>query len=137
MGTYFRTLLGQELKSSINYQAIDAIIPVPLHRKRQRKRGCNQVSLFGKAIAHHLEVPFIENALYRTRNTKKLAKNFYKDREKILENAFYLDLKDSMPKHWLLVDDIITTGATLDFCGRLILENPKNELSIATIGYRI
>lgn len=133
LGTYFVTLLGQELKSSINYQAIDAIIPVPLHRKR----GYNQVSLFGKAIAHHLEVPFIENALYRTRNTKKLTKNFYKDREKILENAFYLDLKDSMPKHWLLVDDIITTGETLDFCGRLILENPKNELSIATIGYRI
>ena len=72
LGTYFVTLLGQELKSSINYQAIDAIIPVPLHRKR----GYNQVSLFGKAIAHHLEVPFIENALYRTRNTKKLTKNW-------------------------------------------------------------
>ncbi|MDC1080791.1 hypothetical protein OAQ15_01655 [Flavobacteriaceae bacterium] len=48
-----------------------------------------------------------------------------------------MNLKDSAPKHWLLVDDIITTGATLNFCGRLILENPKNELSIAAIGYRI
>jgi predicted amidophosphoribosyltransferase len=48
-----------------------------------------------------------------------------------------LDLKDSEPKNWLLVEDIITTGATLDFCGRLILENPKNELSIAAIGFRI
>ena len=137
LGAYFGTLLGKKLKSSINYQTIDAIIPVPLHQKRQRKRGYNQVSLFGKTIAHYLGVPYIEDALVRTQNTKQLAKNYYEDREKILENAFCLNLKDSVPKHWLLVDDIITTGATLNFCGRLILENPKNELSIAAIGYRI
>ena len=137
LGAYFGTLLGKELKSSINYQTIDAIIAVPLHQKRQRKRGYNQVSLFGKTIAHYLGVPYIEDALVRTQNTKQLTKNYYADREKILENAFCLNLKDSAPKHWLLVDDIITTGATLNFCGRLILENPKNELSIAAIGYRI
>ncbi|MGB2502161.1 MAG: ComF family protein [Flavobacteriaceae bacterium] len=137
LGAYFGTLLGKELKSSINNQTIDAIIPVPLHQKRQRKRGYNQVSLFGKTIAHYLGVPYIEDALVRPQNTKQLVKNYYEDREKILENAFCLNLNDSVPKHWLLVDDIITTGAALNFCGRLILENPKNELSIAAIGYRI
>ncbi|MGB2304979.1 MAG: ComF family protein [Flavobacteriaceae bacterium] len=70
LGAYFGTLLGKELKSSMNNQTIDAIIPVPLHQKRQRKRGYNQVSLFGKTIAHYLGVPYIEDALVRTQDTK-------------------------------------------------------------------
>lgn len=88
LGTYFGTLLGKELKSSINYQTIHAIIPVPLHRKRQRKRGYNQVSLFGKTIAHYLGVPFIENVLVRTQNTKQLAKNFLGIAKKYLKMLF-------------------------------------------------
>ena len=88
LGTYFGTLLGKELKSSIDYQTIDAIIPVPLHRKRQRKRGYNQVSLFGKTIAHYLGVPFIENVLVRTQNTKQLAKNFLGIAKKYLKMLF-------------------------------------------------
>ena len=59
------------------------------------------------------------------------------DRNAVLKNAFELNLKKNNPKHWLLVDDVITTGATLDACGRLLLKNPENQLSIATIGYRI
>ena len=78
----------------------------------------------------------LKMCLFELKIPSSLQKIFW-DRKKILENAFCLDLKDSEPKNWLLVEDIITTGATLDFCGRLILENPKNELSIAAIGFRI
>jgi len=59
------------------------------------------------------------------------------DRNAVLKNAFELDVKKNDPKHWLLIDDIITTGAKLDACGSLPLKNPENQFSIATIGYRI
>lgn len=136
LGAYFGTLLGEQLKLLDSYQNIEAVIPVPLHIKRKRKREFNQATLFGKTIAKCLGVPFIEKAILRIQNTKQLAKTTG-DRSVVLENAFQLDLKNSSPKHWLLVDDVITTGATLDTCGSLLLKNPKNRLSIATIGYRI
>ena len=136
LGAYFGSLMGELLLALKKFKNVEAIIPVPLHPRRKRKRGYNQVSLFGKTIAQHLDVPFIEGLLLRTENTKQLAKTT-DDRNAVLKNAFELGTKNSNPKHWLLVDDVITTGATLDACGSLLLKNPENQLSIATIGYRI
>ena len=136
LGAYFGSLMGELLLALKEFKNVEAVIPVPLHPRRKRKRGYNQVSLFGKTIAQHLDVPFIEGLLLRTENTKQLAKTT-DDRNAVLKNAFELDTKNSNPKHWLLVDDVITTGATLDACGSLLLKNPENQLSIATIGYRI
>ena len=136
LGAYFGSLMGELLLSLKEFENIEAVIPVPLHPRRKRKRGYNQVTLFRKTIAQRLDVPFIEGFLLRTENTKQLAKTT-DDRNAVLKNAFELGTKNSNPKHWLLVDDIITTGATLDACGSLLLKNPENQLSIATIGYRI
>ena len=136
LGTYFGSLMGELLLALKKFKNVEAVIPVPLHPKRKRKRGYNQVTLFRKTIAQRLDVPFIEGFLLRTENTKQLAKTT-DDRNTVLKNAFELGTKNSNPKHWLLVDDIITTGATLDAYGSLLLKNPENQLSIATIGYRI
>ena len=136
LGTYFGSLMGELLLSLKVIKNVGAVIPVPLHPRRKRKRRYNQVTLFGKTIAQHLDVPFEEGFLLRTENTKQLAK-ITDDRNAVLKNAFELGTKNSNPKHWLLVDDIITTGATLDACGSLLLKNSENQLSIATIGYRI
>jgi predicted amidophosphoribosyltransferase len=54
-----------------------------------------------------------------------------------LKNAFQIKTKNTSPKHWLLVDDVITIGSKLEACGSLLLENPENRFSNATIGYRI
>jgi competence protein ComFC len=136
LGAYFGSLMGELLLALKKFKNVEAIIPVPLHPRRKRKRGYNQVSLFGKTIVQHLNVPFIEGLLLRTENTKQLAKTT-DDRNAVLKNAFELGTKNSNPKHWLLVDDVITTGAKLDACDSLLLKNPENQLSIATIGYRI
>jgi len=125
------------IKSNELFKNIEAVIPVPLNSKRKRKRGYNQVTVFGEKIANYLGVPFDEGYLLQTQNTKQLAKTFSKDRSLILKNAFQIKTKNTSPKHWLLVDDVITTGATLEACGSLLLENPENRLSIATFGYRI
>ncbi len=138
LGTYFGKLLGPLLASTKRYKKIDAVLPVPLHPKREKKRGYNQVFLFGKIISNYLDVPFVEDALLRVKNTPQMAKTKSNNRKPLLEDAFYFNSKSYCNiKHWLLVDDIVTTGATLEACGSLLLENPKNRLSIATIGYRI
>jgi len=137
LGEYFGELIIDLIKSNELFKNIEAVIPVPLNSKRKRKRGYNQVTVFGEKIAAYLGVPFVEGYLLRTQNTKQLAKTFSKDRSVILKNAFQIKTKNTSPKHWLLVDDVITTGATLEACGSLLLENPENRLSIATIGYRI
>ena len=82
-------------------------------------------------------VPFFEGYLLRTQNTKQLAKTSSKDRSVILKNAFQIETKNTSSKHWLLVDDVITIGSKLEACGSLLLENPENRFSNATIGYRI
>lgn len=136
LGVFFGSLLEEQVKVLNHFQNIEGVIPVPLHPKRKQNRGYNQTTLFGKTIAEFLEVPFLENAIVRTKNTEQLVKAT-KDRDLILENAFRLDLKNENSKHLLLVDDVFTTGATLHACGSLLLKNPINRLSIATIGYRI
>ena len=135
LGSYFGKIAGELIHKNI-FIDIDAVIPVPLHSKRKRKRGYNQVTLFGKEIANYLEVPLIENELIRIENTKQLAKTSPLDRALVLKNAFQYKTKNDKPKHFLLVDDVITTGATLVACGKLLTSNSKNRLSIATIGYR-
>ncbi len=135
LGSYFGKIASELIHKNI-FMDIDAVIPVPLHSKRKRKRGYNQVTLFGKEIANYLGVPLIENELVRIENTKQLAKTSPLDRALVLKNAFQYKTKNDKPKHFLLVDDVITTGATLVACGKLLTSNSKNRLSIATIGYR-
>lgn len=111
------------------------IIPVPLHPRRMRERGYNQVTEFGLALSKGLGVPYTENILVREVYTKTQTK---KDREKRagVSSAFNVRFTEAdSGKHFLLIDDVITTGATLEACGKLLLQIPGAKLSIVTIAY--
>lgn len=127
--------LGAELAEIESYKAIDVVIPVPLHRKRLQKRGYNQVAKFSKEIAKSLKAEYIDDALLKKSKTKtQVFKDSFK-RWKDIQGTFHLaeNVKSLEGKHILLTDDIITTGATVETCGDLLLQIKGVKLSIATM----
>lgn len=115
----------------------DAIFPVPIHPKRMKKRGFNQAALFAHEIASSLQIPVYDTLLLRTHNTAPQKNLTPAQRLKNLQKAFDLhpDYKDRpIPlKRVLLVDDIYTTGATMEAITRLLLSHGVNEVYLFSI----
>ena len=134
IGRFFGQQLAEIIKTKKN--AYKGIIGVPLHPKRKRKRGYNQMDIIGRAAANASGIPYLENRLLRTKNTPALAK-ISGDRSKIVRDAFALHPKQKIaPGHYLLIDDIFTSGATLQACSSILLKDSTLQLSIATIAFR-
>ena len=112
----------------------DAVVPVPLHPKREKQRGYNQSTRFGQYWAKQLGVPFLNNPLLRKNETKTLVRMSRKQRWKEVENAFNVE-NNTHYKHLLLVDDVITTGATLTACGNALLEQASQKISVLAMAY--
>lgn len=123
----------QLIESKIN-DKIDLIIPVPLHKKKERKRGYNQSDFFARGIFEVTKIPIDNRSLKRINYDDSQTHKTKEERWKSVENAF--SLKDNSiinSKRILLVDDVITTGATLEACGHQLLNNGAASLSIATM----
>jgi ComF family protein len=112
----------------------DAVVPVPLHPKREKQRGYNQSTRFGKYWANLLGVPFLYNILFRKNETKTLVRMNRKQRWKEVEHAFDIETNVAY-EHLLLVDDVITTGATLTACGNALLAQTAQKISILGMAY--
>ncbi|CAM3319490.1 ComF family protein [Aequorivita lipolytica] len=132
---FFGKWLGAELSELNPYKEIDLVIPVPLHKQKLKKRGYNQVEGFGKEIAKSLKVPYRNDVLIKV---SKSGSQVFKTR--ILrfeaEEVFTIQNLEAIEnKHILLVDDIITTGATLEKCALQLLKSENVKISIATIAF--
>jgi len=135
-GIYLGVLTGHLLRSSPRFQPIDALIPVPLHPSKKRKRGYNQAELICRGMASVLQKPILTEAVIRTQFTGTQTRQDRIHRWQNMENVFrVLDETAIAGKHILLVDDVITTGATLEACGRAILQINNTQLSIAAVAY--
>lgn len=133
IGTFFGNWLGSELQKSSSYSDIDIVIPVPLDKKRLRKRGYNQVANFAIQIAFHLQAKYCDTSLTKITSAVSQVGLSHWSRWRT-EKIFSLkDRKSIKNKHVLLVDDLITTGATLTQCGKELLKAPIKKLSIATL----
>ena len=134
IGQRLGRLYGRELMASPVYADIDCIVPVPLHPKRERQRGYNQSMAFARGLAESMQLPPMGNVLLRTIHSDSQTGKHRMDRFKSVGEVFSLARPDLVQgKHVLLVDDVLTTGATLEVCGNLLLNVPGTRVSIATI----
>ena len=137
IGKTLGTWYAEELNKSPLFKDIDIIIPVPLHKKRLRKRGYNQVDLFAKEIAKSLNAEFIDDVLIKVSSSKTQVFKSRLSRWSDSNSVFSLNNSDKIKgKHILLVDDIITTGATIEACSNILFgkENKNNvKISVCTM----
>jgi ComF family protein len=125
---------GKLLAASPFFQHIDVIVPVPLHPVKERLRGYNQSMMFAQGIADTMYLPVAPNALTRNKDTQTQTHKKRLDRFENMRSMFVVRQTQTLQgKHVLLVDDILTTGATLEMCGQAILQVPGTQLSMATI----
>lgn len=117
IGYHLGKVAASELLQNDAYKQIDCIVPVPLHAKRQAKRGYNQSEWIAKGLAEVLDKPLITNNLLRIQeNTTQTKKSVY-ERFENTRGIFQLkNPSEFLGKHILLVDDVLTTGSTLEGC---------------------
>lgn len=122
---------GVALKEVELLKEVDFIIPVPLHKKRWKERGYNQVEGFGKALSVILEIPYEDLLLYRKLHTKTQTKKDLLGRAEVIATVFEATFSEEhYNKHFLLIDDVITTGSTLEACSKALFKIPGAKISI-------
>ena len=136
VGRVMGGLYAPLLKQVPELATVTDIIPVPLHPRRLRERGYNQVTEFGLVLSAGMEVSYTDDILVLETYTKTQTKKGREKRAAGVGSAFGIrNAEVHVGKHFLLIDDVITTGATLEACGKLLLEIPGARLSIVTIAY--
>jgi ComF family protein len=132
VGVMLGRVYGQKLKE--NNFFFDLIIPVPLHKTRLRKRGYNQSAKFAEGLSETLHMPYSENILFRSLRTATQTNKTKIARWENVSEVFGLSNANLIQgKHILLVDDVVTTGATLESCAALLFKNGCGRVSIASI----
>jgi ComF family protein len=136
IGIFLGQLLGKELLKYKRFDEIDVIIPVPLHAQKQRLRGYNQSEEIAKGISRIICKPIANNVLFCTKTTESQTKKTrFKRWENTVEKYRIQQDLEIENKHVLLVDDVITTGATIESCAVQLLSATNVKLSIASIGF--
>ncbi len=134
LGRQLGRLMGQQLIASERFSDIEALVPLPLSKARERQRGFNQAAVICEGIAALTGWPIIGQAIQRVRFTGSQTDKSRVDRWLNAAGRFSLSRPELLQgKHLLLVDDVITTGATLEACGSVLAQALDARLSIATL----
>ncbi len=136
LARYLGELYAQRIKQTAQNHGIDAIIAIPLHPSKLKKRGYNQSFAFAEGIAIGLGIENLSSVVERTKATDTQTKKSRSERWKNVSSIFFVKNVDALnKKHILLVDDVITTGATIESCGLEIIKKADCRLSIASIAF--
>lgn len=136
IGNKLGGMAGGQLMDAPRFKNIDFIIPVPLHKSRLRKRGYNQSACFAEGLAQKLNAQVVTDNLVRIKATETQTHKSRFERSVNMQDVFVVNKPEQLAdKNVLLVDDVVTTGATLEACGTALLSVPGLKLSIATIAY--
>lgn len=130
---YYGESICYRFADEIKRLGIEAIIPVPIHRKKQLERGYNQAELIARVIGNEMKLPVVSDLLIRQKYTKPQKELSNSERGKNLENAFIVTENVVKCKKVLLVDDIYTTGSTVDACSKVLLEAGAESVYFVSI----
>ena len=135
-GIYLGKLLGLELRNTV-FGSCDYIIPVPLHPKKLRKRGYNQASVIAEGVKSIIHKPIIEDFLIRKKYSGTQTRKNRFERFLNMESIFMLnpDYRTFENYNLLLIDDVVTTGSTLEACSEAIIMEIQGSIYAATVAY--
>ncbi len=136
IGMFIGNWFGEKLKESGVFNDVDYIVPVPLHRKKLKTRGYNQLTKFGETLSTILNIEYKPDILVKSSIAK--TQTFKQRFERFSDNKTIFNLTDIElfeNKRILLIDDVITTGATLVACSKELLKTKNITISIATMAY--
>ena len=133
LGRQLGRIMGEQIQKSGRFKA-DALIPLPLFPAKQKRRGYNQATILCEGMAEAMNIPVLDKAIIRPQHTETQTKKGRIERWKNMEGKFILSDPDAIRnKHLLLVDDVVTTGATFEACGNELLKAEKVTLSLASL----
>jgi ComF family protein len=135
IGILLGRLMGESIRQSGRFPA-DGLVPLPLNSKKEKARGYNQAAVLCEGIAESLHLPVIGDAVIRPSFTESQTRKGRVERWKNIEGKFLLKDMDAIRnRHLLLVDDVITTGATLESCATELLKAGGITVSVAALCY--
>jgi ComF family protein len=138
VGYFTGRMMGTALRQSERYDTIDALIPLPLFASREKKRGYNQAAILCEGISETTGIPVYKNIITRITSTETQTHKNRIERWLNMEGRFELKNAEAIKnKHVLLVDDVLTTGATLEACGHELLKGENTLVSISTLAYAV
>ena len=135
-GLFFGMRAGERFQEKLKDLGIQGIVPVPIHKERRRKRGYNQAEIIGKGLEKQTGIPLYSDVLKRNKKTKALKDCSPAERLQNLFSAMDCEELSEELKRILLVDDIFTTGATMEACSRKLLDAGAEEVYILAIAGR-
>jgi ComF family protein len=136
LGICFGKWYGQDLKNVPPFSELDYIVPVPLHPKKLKRRGYNQSACFAEGLSQVMRVPVLENGIKRQKDTETQTNKSRFSRWENVKDVFAVENKEQLAgKNVLIVDDIITTGATIEACIHALNDAAVKSVSVASIGY--
>jgi len=136
IGFYLGEMMGKSMLKSTRFSSIDALVPLPLYAAKEHKRGYNQATVICNGIAAVMNIPVLNGAVIRQEATETQTRKHRTERWENVKDSFKVAKAGELNgKHLLLVDDVVTTGATLEACGNVMLQSAAIKLRIATLAY--
>jgi ComF family protein len=136
IGFYMGQMMGKTLLISGRFNNIDYLVPLPLYPDKERKRGYNQAAIICNGMSELMNVPVLKGNIIRQRFTETQTRKHRTERWENVEGSFVVkDPAALQGKSILLVDDVITTGATIEACGIVLLQTAGVKLNIASLAH--
>ena len=136
IGFYLGELMGKTLLASNRFNNIDYLIPLPLYPDKEHKRGYNQATIICNGMSDVMNIPVLNGNVIRQKFTETQTRKHRTERWENVEGSFKIKNAELLKgKNILLVDDVITTGATLEACGSIVLQTEGIKLYIATLAH--